>query len=107
MGRAPDEPAREMETKMTDLLRKSLMGCVTALSLGAMVAASATPAAADWHGRRGWGGGGGGAVAAGIIGGLALGAIAAGASRHAYAAPVYEAPAPVYVPGTSYYAESY
>src|SRR5688572_12368040 len=48
----------------------------------------------------------GGAVAAGVIGGLAAGAIIGGAiasSRPAYAAPVY-APAPGYVAYDGYYA---
>ena len=94
---------------MANLLRKSLAGAVTAIGLTAMVAASATPAAADWRGHRGgWGNRGGGAVAAGIIGGLALGALAAGASR-SYAAPAYAAPvygAPVYVPTGPAYVEA-
>jgi hypothetical protein len=80
-------------------IRKTISGAVAALALTATVAASATPAAADWRGHRGgWGGGHrGGAIAAGVIGGLALGALAAGSTR-AYAAPTYYAPAyePVY-----------
>ncbi len=68
-----------------------------ALVIGAAVAPA--PAEAGWRGRNY-----GGAVAAGVIGGLALGALAAGAARPAYGyapAPVYAAPpaygyAPVY-----------
>ena len=72
-------------------MRKVLTASTAALTMAALLAA--TPASADWHGgyggrghHRGWGGG---AIAAGIIGGLALGALAAGSSRHAYAAPAY------------------
>lgn len=83
---------------MTTILRKSMAGALAALTIGATVAASVTPAAADWRGHRGgWGGGHhrgwGGPAAAGIIGGLALGALAANAGTRyyepAYAAPVY------------------
>ena len=74
--------------------RKTLTASAASLALAAILAA--TPVMADWHGgrggrghhgHRGWNGG---AVAAGIIGGLALGALAVGASRRAYAEPVYE-----------------
>ena len=67
-------------------IRKILTGGLAALTLGMTVAATATPADAQWRG--GWGGGWGGyhrgwggpgPWAAGAIGGLALGAIAAGA----------------------------
>ncbi len=86
---------------MNRVLHKAFTGAVAALSLGAMVAATSTPASAYWRGhgggwgRGGWGGGG---VAAGVIGGLALGALAAGAYRPAYgyAAPVYGDPGPYY-----------
>ena len=81
-------------------LRKALTGSIAALALSATVLATATPASADWRGHRR--GGNGGAIAAGIIGGLALGALAAGAARadtRTYYAP---APAPVYVPSYSY-----
>lgn len=84
---------------MIELWRKGMAGTVAAASVAALVMASSLPAEAGWrehHG--GWGPRGGGAVAAGIIGGLALGALA-GSSR-AYAAPVYAEPiapvAPVY-----------
>lgn len=78
-------------------MRKALTVPAAALAMVALL--SATPASADWHGGRGgrghghghhgWGGG---AIAAGIIGGLALGALAAGSSRHARAAPLYTEP---------------
>ena len=73
---------------MTTMFRKTLTGAVAAVSLGAMVIASATPASAQWRGHRG-GGGWGPGIAAGIIGGLALGALAT--------RPTYRYPAPVYV----------
>jgi hypothetical protein len=79
--------------------RKTLTATITALALVATVAASATPAAADWRGhhggyRGGHSGGHGGAIAAGIIGALALGAFAAHAGSNdyapSYATPVYD-----------------
>jgi len=72
------------------MIRKTLTGAITALALGATVAATATPAAADWRGYHHRGNGG--AIAAGVIGGLALGALAAGSAR-SYYAPAYGAPA--------------
>lgn len=72
------------------MIRKTLTGAIAALALGATVAATATPAAADWRGHHR--GGNGGAIAAGVIGALALGAIAAGSSRNYYA-PSYATPA--------------
>lgn len=60
------------------------------------VAVSTTGASA-WNGRRGYWGPSGGAVAAGVIGGVALGALAAGAYRPYYRpAPAYVDPDPVY-----------
>ena len=79
--------------------RKTLAASAASLALAAVLAT--TPAFADWHGGRGGrshhghGGWGGGAIAAGIIGGLALGALAVGGTRRAYAEPVYGAD-PVY-----------
>ena len=75
-------------------IRKTITAGLAALTLGATFAATATPA--DAFGRRGWGGrggyaygggwghrrgwgGGAGPLVAGAIGGLALGAVAAGA----------------------------
>jgi len=57
---------------------KVLMGTLTAAALMSMVAAS--PAEAQYRRRGGYGG----AVAAGVIGGLAVGALIAGATRPAY-----------------------
>ena len=84
---------------MTAILRKSLTGAVAAVGIAATVFAASTPASAQWRGHgHGWGGPG---IAAGIIGGLAIGALAASAARPAYG----YAPAPVYVdPG---YAPAY
>ena len=85
---------------MTFTARKILTGAIAATSLGAMVAATSTPAAAWGYRHGGWGGPG---IAAGIIGGIAAGALIAGATRPAYAAPVYGEP--VYVePGPYGYA---
>ncbi len=88
---------------MSTLLRKTFTGVVAAVSLGAMVAATSTPAAAWGYGRRGWGGGPG--IAAGVIGALAVGAIAASAARPAYATPVYGYPA--YGPPVAYDTDGY
>lgn len=81
-------------------IRKAMTGTITALALGATVLATATPASADWRGHRRHGGGWGAPVAAGIIGGLALGALAAGSARAQ--TRTYYVPAPVYVPSYSY-----
>jgi hypothetical protein len=86
-------------------VRKALVGAVGAASLAALVAASATPAAA-WGRERhfgGWGRGPGPGIAAGVLGGLALGGVIAGATRPTYAAPVYADP--VYAPPAAYDAE--
>jgi len=76
-------------------MRKIFTAPALGLALAALVAV--TPVLADWQGRHGGRshghhssrGIGGGAIAAGIIGGLALGALAADASRHSFAAPAY------------------
>ena len=69
------------------IFKKSLTAaCATLALAGAMTISHTNEAEARW--RRGWGYGGG-AVAAGVIGGLALGAIAASAAQ----------PRPVYVGG--------
>ena len=65
---------------MTKIFKKSLTASIAALTLMAAVSTGATPASAR----------NGGAIAAGIIGGLALGAMAAGAANS------YYAPRPVY-----------
>ncbi len=65
-------------------LKSAALGAlaVTALT-GVTTVASVTEAEAQWRRHRG------AAVAAGIIGGIAAGAIIASAARPAYAAPVY------------------
>jgi hypothetical protein len=86
---------------MTSKLRKAAIGALAALSLGVGVTATATPSAAQgwreggrwhggywnrgygWHGGYGWGA----PAAAGILGGLALGAIAG--SGYSYGGPAY------------------
>ena len=85
-------------------LKTKIAGGVAALALAAgLVAAAPNEAAAQWrHHRGGWGGPG---VAAGVVGGLALGALAAGATNgygygYGYGYPAYGAGyyAPVYGP---------
>lgn len=73
-------------------MRKAFIAILAALAIAGTFAATASDAQAR-HFR-----GHGGAVAAGVIGGLAAGAIIGGAlaTRPAYADPYY-APAPVYV----------
>jgi hypothetical protein len=93
--------------KMSSMLRKVAIAAVAALTFGASVTATVTPSMAQgWHGHgwhRGWGWhggywgggwgwhggywGGGGPVAAGILGGLALGALAG--SAYAYGPAFY------------------
>lgn len=63
--------------------RKIITASIAALTLAGAVSATATPAAAWHHHGYGWGGP---AIAGGIIGGLALGAMAASAAN---AQPVY------------------
>lgn len=75
-------------------LRKTIAGTATALAITAGIAASTSPAEAYWRGHRG---GWGGPVAAGVIGGLALGAFAAQAAGPRYYGPAYGyGPTPVY-----------
>ena len=71
-------------------------GLAVAVVSTGFTAVSATSAEAQWRPRPAYGNGyrpyrgnRGGAVAAGIIGGIAAGALIAGASRPAYAAPSY------------------
>ena len=80
---------------MVRFARPFAAAALAAVALGS--ATMATPAAADgWHHGYGYHGGGWGhgpGIAAGVIGGLAVGALIAGAANaHSYAAP-----APVYV----------
>ena len=60
---------------MTTIFKKSLTVGLSALTIVASLSAASTPASAR----------NGGAIAAGIIGGLALGAMAAGAANSYYA----------------------
>ena len=65
--------------------QKTLTSALAALTLGGAVAVTSAPAEAGWgYHHRGYGG----AVAAGVIGGLAVGAMIA-SSRPAYAEPVH------------------
>lgn len=76
------------------VLKKTMLAGLAALTLSTGVVATTAPAAA-WY-RGGWGG----PVAAGVIGGLAAGAIIGSAVRPAYGYNSYYgyAPAPVYDP---------
>jgi hypothetical protein len=71
---------------------------LTAFAAAATVAitAMAAPTSADAH----WRGRGGGAVAAGVIGGIAAGALIAGATRPSYG---YGYGGPAYYPAPAYY----
>jgi uncharacterized membrane protein YoaK (UPF0700 family) len=72
---------------MNAFTKKIATGTLAALTLGVTLAASSAPAEARW-GRN-----------AAFFGGLAAGAIVAGAASHAYAAPRYYA-SPVYYGGS-------
>lgn len=82
--------------KLFSRAKKAAIGGVAALTLVGSLAASSVPADAAWgrHGGRHHGHNGG-AVAAGIIGGLALGALAG----NAWYGPGYYGYAPAYGPG--------
>ena len=75
---------------MSSFLKKSVAGGLMALTLVGAVATMSAPVQARE----------GGAIAAGVIGGLALGAIAGSAAAnqggYGYGYPAYAAPAPVY-----------
>jgi hypothetical protein len=75
-------------------MTKTLIALAAAAVVGLGAVATSTPANAQhWHH------GGGGAVAAGVIGGIAAGALIAGASRPAYGYGYgYGGYAPVYGP---------
>lgn len=80
---------------MNSIVKKTALGALAAATLGLSIAATATPAAAQWrhrHGHGGWGG----PVAAGVVGGLALGALAARPYYYDPAPDYYAAPTPVY-----------
>jgi hypothetical protein len=76
---------------------KFFRGCLAAATVaGVLITLAPLEASAQYNRRRG---AGSGAVAAGVVGGLALGALAAGAARPYYygAAPGYYGQGPVYV----------
>jgi hypothetical protein len=69
------------EIEMNMISKKTLVASVGALAIAASFAATATPAAAGWHGHHGFGGGlGVGLLGAAIVGG----AIAASQPSYAY-----------------------
>lgn len=68
-------------------LTRTAAAALAALTLSTALLASGAEARPRWHGH-------GGAIAAGVIGGIALGGLFA-ANRSAYAAPVYVEEAPV------------
>ncbi len=74
-------------------IRKTFAGGFAAFALAAGIAATTTPAEAQWRGHRGYHHHGGGwrgpALAAGVIGGLAVGALAAQAGPRYHAYPAY------------------
>ncbi len=70
-------------------IRSIRFGVASAALVSALVALGPTEAAAQYYHRRG---SNAGAVAAGVVGGLALGALAYGAAR-----PHYYGPGPAYV----------
>ena len=77
---------------MTSTLKKTLAGTLAAVTLGIAVAASSTPASAQWRGGWGWGG-------AGFATGLAVGALAA---RPYYYPPYAYGPGYGYPPPPGY-----
>ena len=91
---------------MSNLVARSKKAAIGALALAVIstgfTAVSSTSADAQWRPRAAYGhgyrprGNRGAAVAAGVIGGLAVGALIAGASRPAYAQPSYGYAQPSY-----------
>jgi hypothetical protein len=69
---------------MTKFSKTTLTASIGALAIAASFAATATPAAAGWHGHHGYGGG----LAVGLLGAAIVGGAIA-ASQPTYAAPVY------------------
>ena len=82
-----------MNTTRNIFSRKTITGLITAASLSAMLVATATPASAEYYHRRGSSWHNGGAIAAGVIGALAIGALASRNYNSYQPAPVYGAPA--------------
>jgi hypothetical protein len=78
---------------MTSMIRKAMGATLAAVTLAGAMATFSTEASAQYYRRHH--NNNGGAVAAGVVGGLALGALAAGAANGGYgygpgyAAPVY------------------
>jgi hypothetical protein len=76
-------------------MKKTLAAVLAAATIAGAAVSSSTPAEARWRG---------GAVAAGVIGGIAAGALIAGAAANPYYGPgYYGGPAPVYYGGPGYY----
>jgi hypothetical protein len=95
LGLATNMPSRAYWKQDMSKIRKIITTGLIATTLAAAVLAS-TPASA-WYRRYGWYGGGWGwggpAIAAGVLGGLALGAVAAGAGSYPYYPGYYGNPA--------------
>lgn len=72
---------------MNRFARLSTRTKVIALAIAGLTLASVPAAAGKWYGYHGYHGGYGGAVAAGVVGGLVLGGIAASAAAPRYYAP--------------------
>ena len=70
-------------------MKKFVASTLAALTVAGTLLAAAAPAEAGWRHRRGWHGG---AVAAGVVGALALGAIAASAAQPVYACSIERRP---------------
>ena len=70
---------------MSIIMKKTITAALGALTLGATIMATATPADAQWRGR----GGGWGWRGPALVGGLALGGLAAGAMAQPYYAEPY------------------
>jgi hypothetical protein len=66
---------------MTPMIKKAMGATLAAVTLAGSMVSFAQPASAQYRHHRG---GNGGAVAAGVVGGLALGALAAGAANGGY-----------------------
>ncbi len=104
-------------SNLVNRVKKSVIGALAlAVVSTGFTAVSATSADAQWRPRAAYGYGGGyrghrgnrgAAVAAGIIGGLAVGALIAGASRPAYAQPSYGYAQPSYGYAQPVYNRSY
>ncbi len=84
---------------MSPAFRKTITAALAALTLGTAAIATASSASAGYyHRHRHYGG----YAAAGIIGGLALGALAASAARPAYASECYRVRQRVWIDGYGY-----